>query len=40
MTEEAIEGPALFVPAVVQRALLAPRNRESLARLANVVCGR
>lgn len=40
MTENAERGPARLIPVVVQQALLVPRNRESLARLAAVVCER
>lgn len=33
MGEQAVDGPARLVPSAVQRALMVPRNRESLARL-------
>ncbi|GAA4547696.1 SRPBCC family protein [Pseudonocardia xishanensis] len=40
MTERAEQGPATVIPGLVQQAMLTPRNRESLARLAAVVCER
>ena len=39
MTEDAVSGPALLVPALVRRLLLIPRNRESLHRVALVAEG-
>ncbi len=40
MSEEAREGPGRLLPKPVQAALLIPRNRESLARLAHLAAGR
>ena len=40
MTERAERGPATLIPGFVQQAMLVPRNRESLARLADIVCER
>lgn len=40
MFERAISGPAALVPDLVQTQVLAPRNKESLSRLADLVAGR
>ncbi|MBP2479402.1 uncharacterized protein YndB with AHSA1/START domain [Crossiella equi] len=40
MTEELVRGPARLLPHPLQRLLLTPRNRESLARLADLAVGR
>lgn len=40
MTERAISGPGRFLPDLAQAALLVPRNRESLRRLADRAVGR
>lgn len=40
MRERACAGPGRFVPDPVQHVLLAPRNNESLDRLADIVLGR
>jgi uncharacterized protein YndB with AHSA1/START domain len=40
MQEEFISGPARLLPHAVQVILLAPRNRESLSRLADLAEGR
>jgi uncharacterized protein YndB with AHSA1/START domain len=37
MTEKAISGPGALLPEAVQTALLVPRNRETLKRLADLV---
>jgi uncharacterized protein YndB with AHSA1/START domain len=39
MREAAVAGPARLIPGAVQSLLLRGRNRESLERLAAVVCG-
>jgi uncharacterized protein YndB with AHSA1/START domain len=36
MSEQVVRGPAKFLPKPVQAALLIPRNRESLSRLADL----
>jgi uncharacterized protein YndB with AHSA1/START domain len=36
MSEQVVRGPSKFVPKAVQAALLVPRNRESLSRLADL----
>ncbi|GAA2541710.1 SRPBCC family protein [Pseudonocardia hydrocarbonoxydans] len=40
LSEEATSGPGALVPGVVQSLVLAPRNREALARLDAVVTDR
>jgi hypothetical protein len=40
MSEEVRRGPAKVLPKPVQGALLVPRNRESLSRLAHLAAGR
>ncbi len=40
MREDAVAGPGKLVPKPVRQALLVPRNRESLARLALLAEGR
>jgi hypothetical protein len=40
MIEHAVRGPAALTPKPAQELLLAPRNRESLARLADLAVGR
>jgi uncharacterized protein YndB with AHSA1/START domain len=40
MSEQAQRGPGKLLPKPVQAALLIPRNRESLARLAHLAAGR
>ncbi|GAB3239166.1 hypothetical protein GCM10027447_38850 [Glycomyces halotolerans] len=40
MVERAIAGPPVMVPMAVQARLVAPRNRESLERLASLATGR
>ncbi|WP_067653055.1 SRPBCC family protein [Nocardia harenae] len=40
MAEKAVKGPGVVVPDLAQGLLLAPRNRESLHRLADLVRGR
>nr|NLD40467.1 SRPBCC family protein [Actinomycetales bacterium] len=40
MTEDAIRGPGKLIPAPVRRVLIAPRNKESLHRLALLAEGR
>lgn len=40
MSEQAHRGPGTVLPKAVQRVLLVPRNRESLARLAHLAAGR
>ncbi|MET7768366.1 SRPBCC family protein [Nocardia sp. NPDC005366] len=40
MLEHAVRGPAALAPEAAQEFLLAPRNRESLARLADLAVGR
>lgn len=39
MTERAVRGPSRFIPHAAQALLLAPRNRESLSRLADLAEG-
>ncbi len=36
MSEQVVRGPASYLPRAVQAALLVPRNRESLSRLADL----
>lgn len=40
MAESVVAGPGRILPDAVQALLLVPRNRESLARLANLARGR
>jgi uncharacterized protein YndB with AHSA1/START domain len=40
MTESASSGPATLLPGAVQSLMLAPRNREALARLDDVIRNR
>lgn len=40
MTEDAVSGPGVLVPAPVRQAAIVPRNREALRRLALVAEGR
>jgi uncharacterized protein YndB with AHSA1/START domain len=40
MTEHIIRGPGKLLPAVLQALIVKPRNKESLARLADVATGR
>ncbi|MGW5436852.1 SRPBCC family protein [Nocardia asteroides] len=40
MGERAVRGPGKLLPHAVQAALLTPRNRESLSRLADLAVGR
>jgi uncharacterized protein YndB with AHSA1/START domain len=40
MTERAVRGPISLAPGELQARLLAPRNRESLRRLADLAVGR
>ncbi len=40
MTERAVRGPISLVPGELQARILAPRNRESLRRLADLAVGR
>ncbi|MGB3444101.1 MAG: SRPBCC family protein [Actinophytocola sp.] len=37
MSEQVVRGPARLLPGPLQAALLIPRNRESLSRLADIV---
>ncbi|MEU4318239.1 SRPBCC family protein [Nocardia fluminea] len=39
MSEQAVRGPGRLMPHAVQAVLLAPRNRESLSRLADLAEG-
>lgn len=40
MSEEAVGGPGRLIPHAAQAVLLTPRNKESLARLADLAVGR
>jgi len=40
LTEDAVSGPATVVPPVIRHVLFAPRNRETLRRLALIAEGR
>ncbi|MCP2275115.1 SRPBCC family protein [Nocardia amikacinitolerans] len=40
MTEHAMSGPGKLLPSQIQRAMLKPRNQESLSRLAALIVGR
>ncbi len=39
ITEDAVSGPAKLIPAAVRRVLIAPRNRETLNRVAMLAEG-